>query len=158
MTQQLLPFLDRWREICACDVVWGYFPLTGILQIQREEDMCRVDPSILGWRNKLQPQYLKDLRVLHNFKEVDSRYVESPTSFPRTFMLSVIRTGWSSGGIMNMIGKAIQAQRYGGRRHDEICFSEGPNLFVPFSLKGSKVNIYVEYRGVSLMTPLWTKR
>ena len=33
MTQQLLTFPDRSREIYACDVVWGYFPLTEILQI-----------------------------------------------------------------------------------------------------------------------------
>ena len=32
MTQQLLPFPDRSREIYACDIVWGYFPLTQILQ------------------------------------------------------------------------------------------------------------------------------
>ena len=31
MTQQLLPFPDRSREIYACDVVWGYFLLTGTL-------------------------------------------------------------------------------------------------------------------------------
>ena len=31
MTQQLLPFPDRSREIYACDVLCGYFPLTGIL-------------------------------------------------------------------------------------------------------------------------------
>ena len=32
MTQPLLPFPDRSREMYACDVVRSYFPLTGILQ------------------------------------------------------------------------------------------------------------------------------
>ena len=32
MTKQLLPFPDRSKEIYACDVVWCYFPLTGVLQ------------------------------------------------------------------------------------------------------------------------------
>ena len=31
MTEKLLPFPDRSREIYACDVVWGYFPLTETL-------------------------------------------------------------------------------------------------------------------------------
>ena len=35
MTQQLLPFPDRSKEIYACDVVWGYFPWTEILQVVR---------------------------------------------------------------------------------------------------------------------------
>ena len=33
MTQQLLPFPDKSREIYACDMVWGYFRLTGILHL-----------------------------------------------------------------------------------------------------------------------------
>ena len=32
MTQLLLHFPDRSREIYACDMVWGYFPLIGIIQ------------------------------------------------------------------------------------------------------------------------------
>ena len=32
MTQQLLPFPDRSRGVYTCNVVWGYFPSTGILQ------------------------------------------------------------------------------------------------------------------------------
>ena len=38
MTQQLLHFPDRSREIYACGVVWGYFPLTRILK--RPTKLC----------------------------------------------------------------------------------------------------------------------
>ena len=41
-------------------------------------NICRVDEGVLDHLNKVQPQMLKDLRVLHNFKEVNGRNVEDP--------------------------------------------------------------------------------
>ena len=42
-----------------------------------------MDAVILGRRNKLQLQYLKDLTILHDFKKVDNKHVEEPTNFQR---------------------------------------------------------------------------
>ena len=41
-------------------------------------NICRVDEGALYGLHKVQPQLLKDLRVLHNFKEVNGRNVEDP--------------------------------------------------------------------------------
>ena len=52
MIQKLLPFPDRSREIYACDVVWGYFPLTEILHSPKQLDLGRNPhlPSLLNDR------------------------------------------------------------------------------------------------------------
>ena len=61
-----------------------------------------MDEGVLGRLNKVQPQLLKDLRVFHNFKEVNERNVEDPKNFPDAWITSVIRKGWGSEGIMKM--------------------------------------------------------
>ena len=51
MTQQLLPFPDRSREIYACDMVWGYFPLTGVSnlgQVVPKTQKIVLDASLLN--------------------------------------------------------------------------------------------------------------
>ena len=44
--------------------------------------ICRVDEGVLDRHHKVQPQLIKDLRVLHNFKEVKGENVEDPQNFP----------------------------------------------------------------------------
>ena len=68
-----------------------------------------MDAKILGRRNKLKLQQLKNLKVLHNFKEVDIKDVEDPMNFTRTLLLFVIRTGWWCKEIMGMVSEATQA-------------------------------------------------
>ena len=46
--------------------------------------ICRVDEGALDRLHKVQPQLLKDLRVLHNFKEVNGQNVEDPKNFPNS--------------------------------------------------------------------------
>ena len=46
------------------------------------ENICRVDEGALDRLHKVQPQLLKDLRVLHNFKEVNGHNVEDPKNSP----------------------------------------------------------------------------
>ena len=57
------------------------------------ENICRVDEGALDRLHKVQPQLLKDLRVLHNFKEVNGRNVEDPKNFPDCWITTVIRKG-----------------------------------------------------------------
>ena len=72
-------------------------------------DVKRVK-TCAGWtrrsRNKLQPQQLMDLKILHNFKEVDGKGVEYPSNFPEARVLSIMRTNRESEGIISMIGEA----------------------------------------------------
>ncbi len=55
------------------------------------------------------PQLLKDLRVLHNFKEVNGCNVEDPKKFPNAWITTVIRKGRGSEGVMKMLGEANEA-------------------------------------------------
>ena len=71
--------------------------------------ICRVDEGALDRLYKVQPQLLKDLRVLHNFKEVDGRNVEDPQNFPNAWITTVIRKGRGSEGVMKMLGEANEA-------------------------------------------------
>ncbi len=48
--------------------------------------ICRVDEGALDRLHKVQPQLLKDLRVLHNFKEVNGCNVEDPKKFPNAWI------------------------------------------------------------------------
>ena len=59
-------------------------------------NICRVDGEVLDRLHKVQPQLLKDLRVLHNFKEVSGQNLEDPQNFPNVWVTSVIRKGWES--------------------------------------------------------------
>ena len=69
-------------------------------------NICRVDEEVLDHLHKVQPQLLKDLRVLHNFKEVNGRNVEDPQNFPNAWVTSVSRKGRESEGVMKMLGEA----------------------------------------------------
>ena len=71
--------------------------------------ICRVDEGALDRLYKVQPQLLKDLRVLHNFKEVNGRNVEDPKNFPDAWITTVIRKGRGSEGAMKMLGEANEA-------------------------------------------------
>ena len=52
---------------------------------------------------------MKDLRVLHNFKEVNGRNVEDPKNFPDAWITTVIGKGRGSEGVMKMLGEANEA-------------------------------------------------
>ena len=72
-------------------------------------NICWVDEGVLDCLHKVQPQLLKDLRVLHNFKEVNGRNLEEPRNFPNAWIISVIRKGQGSEGAMKMLGEANRA-------------------------------------------------
>ena len=72
-------------------------------------NICRVDEGALDRLHKVQPQLLKDLRVLHNFKEVNGCNVEDPKKFPNAWITTVIRKGRGSEGVMKMLGEANEA-------------------------------------------------
>ena len=71
--------------------------------------ICRVDEGVLDRHHKVQPQLIKDLRVLHNFKEVNGKNVEDPLNFPKAWVTSVIRKGRGSEGVIKMLGEANEA-------------------------------------------------
>ena len=71
--------------------------------------ICRMDEGALDRLYKVQPQLLKDLRVLYNFKEVNGRNVEDPKNFPGAWITTVIRKGPVSEGVMKMLGEANEA-------------------------------------------------
>ena len=68
-----------------------------------------MDEGALDRLYKVQPQLLKDLRVLHNFKEVNGQNVEDPKNFPNAWITTVIRKGRGSEGVMKMLGEANEA-------------------------------------------------
>ena len=72
-------------------------------------NICRVDEGALDRLHKVQPQLLRDLRVLHNFKEVNGRNVEDPKNFPDCWITTVIRKGRGLEGVMKMLGEANEA-------------------------------------------------
>ena len=71
--------------------------------------ICRVDEGVLDRHHRVQPQLIKDLRVLHNFKEVNGKNVEDPLNFPQAWVTSVIRKGRGSEGVIKMLGEANEA-------------------------------------------------
>ena len=68
-----------------------------------------MDEGVLDRHHKVQPQLIKDLRVLHNFKEVNGKNVEDPLNFPQAWVTSVIRKGRGSEGVIKMLGEANEA-------------------------------------------------
>ena len=72
-------------------------------------NICWVDEGALDRLYKVQPQLLKDLRVLHNFKEVNGQNVEDPKNFPNARITTVIRKGRGSEGVMKMLGDENEA-------------------------------------------------
>ena len=68
-----------------------------------------MDEGVLDRLHKVQPHLLKDLRALHNFKEVNGQNVEDPQNFPHAWVTSVIRKGRGSEGAMKMSGEANEA-------------------------------------------------
>ena len=72
-------------------------------------NICQVDEGALDRLHKVQPQLLKELRVLHNFKEVNGHNVEDPKNFPNSWITTVIRKGRGSEGVMKMLGEANEA-------------------------------------------------
>ena len=52
------------------------------------------EEEVLDRLNKVQPQLLKDVNVLHNFKDVNGRNVEDPTIFHDAWLTLVICEGW----------------------------------------------------------------
>ena len=65
-----------------------------------------MDEGVLDRHHKVQLQLIKDLRVLHNFKEVNGKNVEDPLNFPQAWVTSVIRKGRGSEGVMKMLAEA----------------------------------------------------
>ena len=65
-----------------------------------------MDEGALDRLYKVQLQLLKDLRVLHNFKEVNGRNVEEPKNFPDAWITTVI---WKGRGVMKILGEANEA-------------------------------------------------
>ena len=68
-----------------------------------------MDEGVLDCLHRVQPQLIKDLRVLHNFKEVNGQNVEDPRNFPNSWITSVIRKGRGSEGVMKMLVEANEA-------------------------------------------------
>ena len=98
-----------------------------------------MDEGALDRLYKVQPQLLKDLRVLHNFKEVNGRNVEDPKNFPDAWITTVIRKGRGSEGVMKMLGEANVALSPISYLKDDInsckgLVGEGPCCFEPLPL------------------------
>ena len=68
-----------------------------------------MDEGALDRLHKVKPQLLKDLRVLHNFKEVNGLNVEDPRNFQDSWITTVKRKGRGSEGVMKMLGEANEA-------------------------------------------------
>ena len=68
-----------------------------------------MDEGVLDCHHKVQPQLIKDLRVLHNFKEVNGKNVEDPLNFLQASITSVTRKGRGSEGVMRMLADANEA-------------------------------------------------
>ena len=71
--------------------------------------ICRVDEGVLDRHHKVQPQLIKDLRVLHNFKEVNGKNVEDPLNFSQAWITSIICKGQGSEGVIKMLAEANEA-------------------------------------------------
>ena len=67
-----------------------------------------MDEDILDNNNNLQPQQLKGLRVLLNFKTVNGKSIEDPRNFPKAKVLTVIRKGRGSEAAIEMINEAVR--------------------------------------------------
>ena len=74
-----------------------------------DSNIFQMDDVVLDRLHKVQPQLLKILRVLHNFKEVNGRNVEDPRNFSNAWDTSVIREGRGSEGALKMFGEVNRA-------------------------------------------------
>ena len=110
-------------------------------------NICRVDEGALDRLHKVQPQLLKDLRVLHNFKEVNGCNVEDPKNFPDSWITTVIRKGRGSEGVMKMLGEANEALGPISFLKDDLASCKGLVGRVPVVLHPSL------YRALKLTFP-----
>ena len=78
-------------------------------QVKCRKNVCSVNEDILERRNKLQPQQLKDLRVLFNFKKLNEKDMENSRNFLRANVLSVIRRDRVFEEVMNVISEVIKS-------------------------------------------------
>ena len=106
-----------------------------------------MDEGALDRLYKVQPQLLKDLRVLHNFKEVNGRNVEDPKNFPNSWITTVIRKGRVSEGVMKMLGEADEALGSISYLKDDLISCKGLVGWVPVVLHPSL------YRALKLTYP-----
>ena len=106
-----------------------------------------MDEGALDRLYKVQPQLLEDLRVLHNFKEVNGRNVEDPKNFPDAWITTVIRKGRGSEGAMKMLGEANEALGPISYLKDDINSCKGLVGRVPVVLHPSL------YRALKLTYP-----
>ena len=109
-------------------------------------NICWVDEGALDRLYKVQPQLLKYLRVLHNFKEVNGQNVD-PKNFPNTWITTVIRKGRGSEGGMKMLGEANEALDPISYFKDDLHPCKGLARRVPVVLHPSL------YRAVKLTYP-----
>ena len=107
-------------------------------------NICQVNKGVLARLHKVQLQLLKDLRVLHNFKEVNGRNVEDPRNFPNAWITLAIRKGRASEGVMKMFGEANEALSPISIIKDDLQSCKGLVGRVPFVLHPSL------YRAVKL--------
>ena len=110
-------------------------------------NICRVDEGALDRLHKVQPQLLKELRVLHNFKEVNGHNVEDPKNFPKAWVITVIRKGRGSEGVMKMLGEANEAFGPLSFLKDDLSSCKGLVGRVPVVLHPSL------YRAIKLTFP-----
>ena len=106
-----------------------------------------MDEGALDRLNKVQPQLLKDLRVLHNFKEVNGRNVDDPKNFRNSWVTTVIRKGRESEGVMKMLGEANEALGPISLLKDDLTSCKGLVGRVPVVLHPSL------YRALKLTYP-----
>ena len=106
-----------------------------------------MDEGSLDRLYKVQPQLLKDLRVLHNFKEVNGQNVEDQKNFPNAWITTVIGKGQGSEGVMKMLGDANEPLDPISYFKDDLHSCKGLVGRVPIVLHPSL------YRAVKLTYP-----
>ena len=111
-----------------------------------------MDEGVLDRHRGVRPQLIKDLRVLHNFKEVNGKNVEDPLNFPKAWVTSVIRKGRGSEGVIKMLGEANEALGPVSFIKDDsdACkglIGGGPCCVAPFLVWGCKIDFPARRRG-----------
>ena len=107
-----------------------------------------MDEGALDRLHKVQPQLLKDLRVLHNFKEVNGcKTWRTLKTFPDSWITTVIRKGRGSEGVMKMLGEANEALGPISFLKDDLASCKGLVGRVPVVLHPSL------YRALKLTFP-----
>ena len=110
-------------------------------------NICWVDEGALDRLYKVQPQLLKDLRVLHNFKKVNGQDLEDPKNFPNARITTVICKGRGLEGVMKMLGDETEAPDLISYFKDDLHSCKGLAKRVPVMLHPSL------YRAVKLTYP-----